>query len=139
MDTALVALVWDRAGATCEYCRLPQSASCLPFEIDHVVALKHGGATEAANLSLSCFYCNRYKGPNIAGVAPGSGRVVRLYHPRRDAWSRHFRWSGAVLEGRTDVGRVTIAVLAINHPDAVALREALIEEGAFPPRRPPRR
>jgi hypothetical protein len=31
------------------------------------------------------------------------------------------------------VGRATITVLVINHPDAVAVREALIEEGVFPP------
>jgi hypothetical protein len=33
----------------------------------------------------------------------------------------------------TPVGRVTIRVLAINHPDAVALRRELLAEGVFPP------
>jgi hypothetical protein len=28
------------------------------------------GRGEAANLALSCFYCNSFKGPNIAGVDP---------------------------------------------------------------------
>lgn len=133
MDAALVALVWQRARSICEYCLLSQDLSCLPFEIDHVIAVKHGGLTEASNLSLSCFYCNRYKGPNIAGVDPITGRIVRLFHPRRDAWSRHFRWDGASLAGKTAAGRATISVLAINHPDAVMLRQALMEEGAFPP------
>ncbi len=135
MDAALVALVWQRAQAICEYCLLPKSASCLPFEIDHVIAQKHGGPTTPGNLSLSCFYCNRYKGPNIAGIDPESGKVVRLFHPRNDAWNRHFRWTGALLAGKTATGRATITVLAINHPDAVTLREALIEEGVFPPTR----
>ena len=30
-------------------------------------------------------------------------------------------------------GRTTIAVLALNDPDAVAVRQALIDEGGFPP------
>lgn len=106
----------------------------MPFEIDHIIAQKHGGPTDGANLSLSCFYCNRYKGPNIAGVDPESGRIVRLFHPRKDAWARHFRWNGPVLVARTAAGRATIAVLSMNHVDAVSLRQALIDEGIFPPR-----
>ena len=35
--------------------------------------------------------------------------------------------------GRTAIGRVTIAVLAMNDADAVKVREALIEEGLFLP------
>ncbi len=42
------------------------------------------------------------------------------------------------LIGKTPVGRVTVAVLLINHPDAIAAREALIEEGVFPPSASPR-
>ena len=132
MDEALSALVWQRATSACEYCQLPQSFSSIPFELDHIIARKHGGATEAQNLALSCFYCNSYKGPNVAGVDPASGKITRLYHPRRDRWKTHFEWHGPILAGRTAVARTTIAVLAINHPDAVAVREALIEEGAFP-------
>lgn len=134
MDAALIALVRERAQARCEYCQLAQDVSCLPFEIDHIIAQKHGGPSHAMNLSWSCFYCNRYKGPNIAGVDPETGRIVRLFHPRKDLWTRHFRWNGPVLVGKTTTGRATIAVLAINHPDAVTLRGALIEEGVFPPR-----
>src|SRR5258705_2899588 len=37
--------------------------------------------------------------------------LVRLFHPRRDAWSEHFRWEQARMAGRTAVGRVTIEVL----------------------------
>jgi hypothetical protein len=124
-----------RANRTCEYCQLPQSFSSIPFEVDHIIAQKHGGPNEAANLALSCFYCNSYKGPNIAGFHPESGRVLRLYHPRKDRWERHFRWEGPVLEGCTAIGQVTLAVLNINHPDAVVVRQALREEGVFPPPR----
>lgn len=129
MDAALAALVRKRAQAICEYCRLPQVFSAIPFEIDHIVAQKHGGPTREENLALSCFYCNSRKGPNIAGVDPVSGRIVRLYHPRKDRWSRHFEWAGAVLQGKTASGRATIVVLSMNDPDAVAVREALLDEG----------
>jgi hypothetical protein len=78
MDEALVRQVWERAGRACEYCCLPQEYSHLPFEIDHIIAKKHGGKTRANNLALSCFYCNSYKGPNIAGIDPLNGRMVRL-------------------------------------------------------------
>ncbi len=62
MDRALTALIWRRAGDACEYCELPRQFSAASFEVDHVIAEKHGGATHEANLALSCFYCNRYKG-----------------------------------------------------------------------------
>ena len=133
MDRALTALVWRRAGDACEYCKLPQRLSSAPFEIDHVIARQHGGRTLEANLALSCFYCNRYKGPNIAGRDPRTRKLTPLFNPRRHKWTRHFRYNGPVLVGLTPIGRTTIAVLQINDPDAVALREALIDSGLFPP------
>jgi hypothetical protein len=33
----------------------------------------------------------------------------------------------------TDIGRATIVVLAINRPHRVAHRQALFDEGVFPP------
>ena len=128
MDEALVRLVWDRAGGVCEYCRLPREYSRVPFEIDHIIARKHGGATSAANLALTCFYCNSYKGPNVAGVDPKTGLVTRLFHPRRHKWARHFRWDGSRMVGRTAIGRTTIAVLVVNHSEAIALRTLLMAE-----------
>jgi HNH endonuclease len=133
MDESLARLVWERASGVCEYCRLPQAYSRLTFEIDHIIARKHGGTTVASNLALACFYCNSYKGPNVAGIDLRSGKIVPLFHPRRQKWPRHFRWFGPQLMGLTASGRATIVVLEINDPEAVALREALIGEGVFPP------
>jgi hypothetical protein len=56
MDDALVRLVWQRARATCEYCRLPQGFSKLPFHVDHIHARHHGGEAVPGNLALACFY-----------------------------------------------------------------------------------
>ena len=104
----------------------------MPFEIDHIVAEKHGGQTESGNLALACCYCNRFKGPNLSGMDPVSSEIVRLFHPRLDRWYEHFAWSGLMLAGRTPIGRVTIQVLGLNLPGHIRLREALAEEGVFP-------
>jgi len=133
MNAALVRQVWQRANNCCEYCRMPQDYDDTPFEIDHVIARKHGGPTRAGNLALSYFSCNSCKGSDIGGLDSQTRTLTPLYNPRRHKWERHFRWHGPYLIGRTAVGRVTIAVLDINDPFRVELREGLMEEGAFPP------
>jgi hypothetical protein len=132
MDRALWELVWERAEARCEYCRMPQACDELTLQVDHIVARQHGGPTNPGNLGLACYACNHHKGPNLTGIDPATGRIERLFHPRRHRWGRHFRWDGPLLVGRTAIGRTTVAVLAINLPYRVALRRRLIAEGAFP-------
>lgn len=132
MDRALEQQVWRRASNTCEYCQMPQAYDVPTFEIDHIVAIVHGGLARSGNLALSCFWCNRHKGPNLAGIDPKTRRHSRLFHPRRHSWHRHFVWDGPILVGRTAVGRTTITVLAINHPLRVRLRRELFTEGLFP-------
>ncbi len=134
MDAALVREVWRRAGRCREYYRMPWDYDDTPFEIDHVIARKHGGLTLSHNLALSCFYCNSFKGSDISGLDPRAQKLTPLFNPRRHKWSRHFRWNGPFLEGRSAVGRVTVALLHINDPFRVELREGLIEERLFPPR-----
>lgn len=133
MDEGLSDLVWRRAASCCEYCRVPREFARVAFEIDHIIARKHRGAAVADNLALACFPCNNHKGPNIAGIDPVSGAIVRLFHPRRDKWARHFRWDGPILVGRTRIGRATVAVLEMNLPLRVAFRRSLMKEGVFPP------
>lgn len=128
MNRSLERLVWRRAQRACEYCQLPQLYDELPFQIDHILARKHGGLTTPLNLALACFPCNNHKGPNIAGRDRLTERIVPLFHPRRHRWRQHFRWDGPFLEGRTAIARATIAVLEINLPHRVNLRQALIEE-----------
>lgn len=132
MDEKLRKHVCARAKARCEYCLIPQHLDDLPFEIDHIIAIKHEGETTSENLALSCYYCNAYKGPNIAGLDTETNQVTQLFHPRNDTWVEHFRWQSGVLVGLTEVGRATITVLRMNLPERVALREAFIEEGLFP-------
>ncbi len=133
MDAALRGLVRERAGDCCEYCGIHQDQDAFfTFPVDHIIARQHGGKTEAENLCLSCYRCNSHKGPNIASIDPDTEEMVRLFHPRRDGWREHFEWQGALLTGRTPIGRATVMLLAVNHPDYALLRESLIDEGTFP-------
>lgn len=56
MGASLTQHVRERAAGRCEYCRLPQAGSNIPFEIDHIIARKHGGRTLTSNLALTCWY-----------------------------------------------------------------------------------
>jgi hypothetical protein len=118
-----------RAGWRCEYCHLAVPFDDLPFCLEHIVARKHHGATSLENLAFACFWCNVYKGDNLAGIDPETGAMVRLFHPRHDAWSEHFGWEGAIAMGRTDIGRATIDVLNVNARLRVELRGLLLTEG----------
>ena len=133
MDAALTRLIWRRAKGCCEYCEIPQAADDATFQIDHIIARKHTGQTVASNLCLSCYYCNSFKGSDLASIDAKTRKFTPLFNPRRHKWATHFRWHGAYLIGRTPVGRVTVALLHINDALRVELREELIAEGVFPP------
>jgi hypothetical protein len=123
MNKQLEAEVYQRAGGRCEYCQLSEHLSELPHVIDHIIARQHRGATVSENLALCCGRCNLSKGPNLAGVDPVTGEIVRLFHPRADLWPDHFEWHGPRIDGRTAIGRATIEVLAMNHPYRIAARQ----------------
>lgn len=126
MDQVLRSLVRRRARELCEYCRLPQMSSrFVSFHIEHVVARQHGGESDADNLALACSYCNRHKGPNIAGLDRVSGQLVSLFNPRHDRWSDHFEWRDTIIVGTTPVGRVTVDLLKMNDWQRVELRDNL--------------
>src|SRR5262249_21372536 len=109
----------------------PSTIDPLPFQLDHIIATQHGGATAFSNLAWSCLHCNKHKGPNIAGIDPLTGSLAPLFHPRRQRWRRHFVWNGAILIGRTSHARATIQVLAINDVDTLEFRAELMQEGVF--------
>lgn len=129
MDAKLEAEVRRRAGYRCEYCQIPESLFDVRHEIDHIIAQQHHGPTTPSNLALCCGRCNLHKGPNVAGVDPATGLIVRLFNPREDRWAEHFLWNGAVLEGTTPIGRTAIDVLAINQPGRVATRRIFLQRG----------
>ncbi len=122
-------MVRERANQCCEYCRTPHFALPLPFQIDHIIAEQHGGVTDENNLALACAHCNRHKGPNIAGLDPDTGELVRLFNPRTDSWRDHFHLDGATAVGMTAIGRATVEVLALNSGDQLLLRAELLLNG----------
>jgi hypothetical protein len=123
VPAALAAEIRSRAKGRCEYCRIPEAIVYMPFEIEHVRPRKHQGQTNASNLALACFYCNRHKGTNVAGMMPDGIDVVRLFHPRIDVWDEHFGFSDGVIFHRTEIGRATIDVLRMNEPEAIKHRQ----------------
>jgi hypothetical protein len=135
MSKRLRAQVRTRAGHRCEYCLLAESLHPGRFTVEHIIADKHGGPTELPNLAWACLHCNLHKGTDLVG-RDGTGRrakLVPLFNPRRHKWSRHFRFQGPYVVGRTAIGRVTVSVLAMNERGRVQLRQNLIAEGRFPP------
>lgn len=122
-----------RAGQRCEYCLLPQALTFLPHECDHVIAIKHGGETSASNLALACVTCNVQKGTDLASIDPETGKIVRLFNPRRDRWTRHFRLDGAYILPLTATGRVTEFLLKFNREDRLETRRLQLAAGQFPP------
>jgi HNH endonuclease len=74
-------LVQRRAQGACEYCQLPQEASILPHQVDHIIASQHHGPNDADNLCLCCIRCNLKKGPNIASIDPVLNVIVPLSIP----------------------------------------------------------
>jgi len=76
-----------------------------------VIAKKHQGDDALSNLAWACHECNLAKSSNLSGRDFVTARVVRLFNPRRQRWSRHFAWEGAMLLGLTPCGRATIDVL----------------------------
>ena len=124
--------VRTRARDRCEYCLTPQIASKLRLWIDHIIASQHLGPTTIDNLALSCPFCNRHKGANLAGIDPVSAAFVPLFNPRVDVWDRHFRFNGDQIIGISATGRATVQVLAMNHPVQLIVRRALLQEGLLP-------
>jgi hypothetical protein len=106
------------------------------MEIDHLVPESLGGLTEESNLWLACSLCNDHKSNRIAFDDPETGMAVRLFDPRRQIWSDHFRWSdeGDIIVGLTATGRATVTALQLNRHDLVQSRRLWVTAGWHPPK-----
>lgn len=98
-----------------------------PFNVEHIIPVAHGGKTEERNLAWACAGCNYYKHDKVTGIDPLTGRVVRLFNPRRQRWPDHFAWDvdTTLMLGLTAVGRATIKTLRLNREELINLRKAL--------------
>jgi hypothetical protein len=125
MNAATRTEVCRRANFRCEYCGLQQDQSPLAaLHVEHILPRKHGGSDDLENLALACVDCNLHNGSNVAGYDPETGRLTELFHPRRHLWHEHFERRGAVIVGKTSVGRTTVEVLELNAEERLQLRTA---------------
>ena len=131
ISAALRREVETRAKNRCEYCLLHADDAYFAHHVDHVIAEKHGGQTDADNLALSCAECNLHKGSDLASLT-SAGRLVALFNPRRQRWSAHFRIDGGEVVPLTDAGEVTARLLDINNPSRVEIRETLAQLKLYP-------
>jgi HNH endonuclease len=127
ISTNLRRQVYDRSKGCCEYCWLPELAVLISHEVDHMIAHKHGRATDVENLALACTSWNKHKGSDLASIDPLDGAIVRLYQPRNDRWREHFRLQAGEILPLTAIGRVTVRLLQLNRPERVAIRLVLEE------------
>ena len=133
ISAALRRQVIARAGGCCEYCLSDTTDRGIDFAIDHVIAEKHGGPTQADNLCLACYWCNSFKGSDLSSVDWAAGGViVPLFNPRQQQWDDHFRLDGLRIVALTPTGRVTTSLLQMNSPKRIEERRLLMELGVYP-------
>lgn len=121
-----------RARHECEYCRLSQQYSFLPFEIDHIVSLKHGGGNEPENLAYACPHCNQAKGSDLTTFLDSYQDIVSLYNPRVHIWNEHFAVENGEIIPNSRIGQATVKLLQFNQPERLIHRQILSEDGRYP-------
>lgn len=124
-----------RASHRCEYCGAPEAVFNFPFEVEHIEPLGRGGTDDESNLALACRSCNVRKGNAVENEDLDTQTVVRLFHPRRDAWSEHFTvdvTTGDIV-GKTAAGRATVSRLGMNTSVQLAARKQWMRLKMFPP------
>jgi HNH endonuclease len=126
-----------RAENRCEYCQLSQEGQEATFHIDHVVPRSVGGLTTSDNLALACVSCSLRKWAKQTAIDPETGQMVLLFHPRLQVWSEHFKWEREVVLPLTPTGRATVAALAMNRSQIVAIRQEESVRGRHPPHTSP--
>ncbi|HEY9838510.1 MAG TPA: HNH endonuclease signature motif containing protein [Vampirovibrionales bacterium] len=125
ISASLRRLVEERANYRCEYCLLPANVAFFSHEIDHIIAHKHGGITEANNLALTCWRCNRHKGSDLGSFDPETAEFSFLFNPRTQEWIEHFTREQVTILGVTPEGRTTVKLLQMNTQERLTERRRL--------------
>ncbi len=135
ISSSLRAKIAEEARYRCGYCLTQQIAVNSLLEVEHIIPTAAGGTNDEENLWLSCTACNRYKGIQVKAQDPETGRLVRLFNPRRQNWERHFRWSedGTEIIGLTACGLATVEALKLNNELAKQARAIWRDAGIHPP------
>jgi HNH endonuclease len=132
INAELRRLVSDRAEHICEYCLVSEVHRSSGCQVDHIISVKHGGATTADNLCYAWIFCNLQKGTDLGSINWQTVELVRFFNPRRDFWGEHFRLDEAVIVHQTDIGEVTARILDFNSDERIVERQALIASGQYP-------
>ena len=106
-----------------------QSLQGATFHLEHIIPRILGGSSELGNLALACPSCNLHKADRTSGSNPSNGEVISFFNPRLDDWDDY------ILIARTEIGRVTIQALDLNHERRIRIRRAEQLFGLFPPDR----
>lgn len=128
-------IIVDRAQGCCEYCLRQAAFATQSLSVEHIVPIHLGGDNSLENLALACQGCNSHKHTKQQGIDPADGASVPLYHPRKQKWREHFRWSEdyTLIIGISAIGRATVEALRMNRPGLVNLRRVLYALGEHPP------
>ena len=96
----------EGAGHRCGYCQSDELLTGIPLSTEHIIPIAAGGETVRENLWRSCRPCNELKGARTHAEDPETNERVRLFNPRTQLWSEHFRWDedGALIIGLTPEG-----------------------------------
>lgn len=132
INQQLRTFVRSRANGLCEYCLIHERDTVFGCAVDHIISLKHGGATDADNLAYACVFCNRFKGSDIGSIAWSTGEFTRFYNPRLDRWADHFQLKAASIQSLTEIGEVTARILGLNDLDRILERQLLIDRHLYP-------
>jgi hypothetical protein len=124
IKTALRRQVIKRAQNRCEYCLIPSDVAFFPHEVDHVIAEKHGGATNLDNLAYACWRCNRHKGSDLTSFDPQTNQLSPLFNPRTQVWIEHFTYESKSIIGLTPEGRTTVHLLRLNSKERLLERQS---------------
>ena len=136
ISSKLRAKIAEEARYRCGYCLMQQIAANWLLEVEHIIPTALDGTDDEENLWLSCTACNRYKGTQVKARDSKTGRLVRLFNPRRQEWPHHFRWSydGTEIIGLTACGRATVEALKLNNELARQARAIWRDAGIHPPK-----
>ncbi|KHD06199.1 hypothetical protein PN36_15360 [Candidatus Thiomargarita nelsonii] len=105
--------VAEQSRYRCCYCQSQQRFIGILLTVDHIIPESLGGAT----------------------IDPQTGTTVRIFHPNKQKWAEHFRWSsdGIRIIGVTPIGRATIVAMKLNRPVLLHSRRFWSEAGWHPP------
>src|ERR1700741_1084160 len=123
-----------RAGRRCEYCRAPQPATRIRYDLEPVFPESRGGTDDVDNLALACPTCNYHKSSHLLGLDEEGLANRPLFNPRKDRWDQHFELDrvGLRLQGKTAAGSGTVNRLRMNDPLQIEARAVWMELDLYP-------